>query len=164
MNIVERPLAAGNQFNNPELIIVHAMAEYINDPYPIFAPDFLEKYGLSAHALIVPNGDAMICRNDQSGAYHARSFNTNSLGVEFLVPGDHNYGSFIEAMKTDYVTQEAWRTGVELVSGWCKKWDIDPRDADKKKGVKRHSDISPGRKVDPGSGFDFSKFLTQISN
>lgn len=164
MNIIERPLAAGNQFNNPELVVLHAMAEYINDPSPIFAPNFLEKYGLSAHALIVPNGDVMICRSEQSGAYHARGFNTNSLGVEFLVPGDHDYGTFIEAMKTDYVTPEAWAAGVELVKGWCEKWGIDPYDSDEKKGVKRHSDISPGRKSDPGNGFDFSNFLTQITN
>ncbi len=162
MNIIERPLKAGNQFNNPKLIVIHAMAEYIIDPSPIFAPDFLEKYGLSAHALIVPNGDVMICRGDQTGAYHARGFNTDSLGVEFLVPGAHDYGTFINTMKTDWATREQLSAGIELVSGWCKKYGIDPYDEDDKKGVKRHSDISPGRKLDPGTGFNFNNFLSGI--
>ena len=58
MNIIERPLSSGGiHENHPRLIVVHAMAEYIIDPEPIFAPNFLEKYKLSAHALITPNGD-----------------------------------------------------------------------------------------------------------
>ncbi len=154
MRIIERPLRAGNQFNNPKLIVVHAMGEYIKDPDPIFAPDFLEKCGYSAHALIVPNGDVMICRNEQSGAYHARGFNTDSLGVEFLVSGVHDYGSFLDAIKTDWVTHEQWAAGIELVRSWKAKYKIED--------VKRHSDISPGRKVDPGSGFEWNEFKQKI--
>lgn len=164
MNIIERPLTSGGvRENYPQLVVVHAMAEYINDPEPIFAPNFLEKYKLSAHALIVPNGDVMICRRDDQRASHARGFNTDSLGIEFLVPGSHVYGTFIDAMKTDYATPEAWAAGVEFVSDWCEKWDIDPRDTHEKKGVKRHSDISPGRKLDPGAGFKWELFLDSVT-
>ena len=154
MNIIERPLKAGNQFNNPKLIVIHAMGEYINDDKPIFAPDFLEKYGLSAHALIVPNGDVMICRPEQSGAYHARGYNTDSLGVEFLVKGIYDYGSFLDAIKTDWITKEQWKAGIELVQSWIKKYNITD--------VRRHSDISPGRKVDPGTGFKWQEFKNEI--
>ena len=154
MNIIERPLRAGNQFNSPKLIIVHAMGEYIKDEKPVFAPDFLEGYGLSAHALIVPNGDVIICRSDQSGAYHARGFNTDSLGVEFLVKGKHDYGSFLDAIKTDWVTKEQWVAGIELVQLWMKKHNITD--------VRRHSDISPGRKSDPGTGFKWQEFKNEI--
>ena len=156
MNIIERPLKGGNKFNNPELIVVHAMGEYINDGKPIFAPDFLEIYGLSAHALICPNGDVMICRDERSGAYHAKGFNTNSLGVEFLVSGAHDYSSFLKAMKTDYITHAQWVAGIELVKSWKAKYNI--------KEIKRHSDISPGRKVDPGAGFKWQEFIDIIGD
>jgi N-acetyl-anhydromuramyl-L-alanine amidase AmpD len=156
MNIIERPLKGGNQFNKPKRIVVHAMGEYIKDPDPIFAPDFLEKYGLSAHALIVPNGDVMMCRDEQAGAYHAKGYNTDSLGVEFLVSGVHDYGSFLDTIKTDYITSEQWIAGIWLVSQWASKWGIE-RDM-----INRHSDISPGRKVDPGAGFKWQEFLKQV--
>lgn len=164
MNIIERPLAfGGEKINNPELVVVHAMAEYIKDPEPLFAPNFLEKYRLSVHALIVPNGDVMICRQDNQRGSHARGFNTDSLGVEFLVPGAHRYGSFVKAMETDWVTPDQWDAGLELVQLWCNKHNINPLDADTKKGVKRHSDISPGRKVDPGGGFKWNEFINAIT-
>lgn len=164
MNIIERPLQfGGDKLNHPKLIVVHAMAEYILDPEPIFAPNFLEKYRYSVHALIVPNGDVMICRAENQRASHARGFNTDSLGVEFLVPGPYKYGSFIKVIETDYITQDAWSSGVELVSGWAEKYDISVRSTDDRKGVKRHSDISPGRKVDPGTGFKWGKFLDSVT-
>lgn len=154
MNIIERPLRAGNQFNKPKMIVVHAMGEYINDPDPIFAPDFLEKYGLSAHALIVPNGDVMICRNEQTGAYHAKGHNTDTLGIEFLVRGEHDYSSFIETIKTNYVTSNQWIAGIELVRSWIEKFDI--------RNIQRHSSLSPGRKVDPGTGFEWDRFMERV--
>ncbi len=163
MRIIERPLAAGSRANDPKLVVIHAMGEYLKDPDPIFAPDFLEKLGLSAHALIVPNGDVMICRSEQTGAYHARGFNTDSLGVEFLVKGLHGYSSFLDTIKTRWVTPMQWEAGIELVKSWCNKYEIDPDDAGERTGVKRHSDISPGRKVDPGKGFDWVEFKRQLA-
>lgn len=154
MNIIERPLRAGNQFNKPKMLVIHSMGEYINDPDPIFAPDFLEKYGLSAHALIVPNGDVMICREDQSGAYHAKGFNTNSIGVEFLVEGEHDYTSFLEKIKTGYVTPEQWKAGIEFCRSKIQKFSLQ--------NIQRHSDLSPGRKVDPGEGFNWDLFKQEV--
>lgn len=153
MNIIERPLKAGSKRNNPKMIVIHAMAEYLKDPGLVFAPDFLEKYGLSAHALIVPNGDVMICRNTDQGAYHARGYNTDSLGVEFLVEGVHDYGSFIEAIKKKWVTNEQWNAGIELINHWKSIYNITQ--------MERHSDLSPGRKVDPGAGFNWEGFKRQ---
>jgi N-acetyl-anhydromuramyl-L-alanine amidase AmpD len=133
------------------------MAEFLMDPQPIHATDFLEKIGLSAHALIDSRGTIFICRDDDEGAYHAKGYNQNSLGLEFLVPGHHNYGSFLEEIKSDnWVSQEMWETGVNCVRRWCHTYDI-PRGK-----VFRHSDLSPGRKVDPGSGFKWNKFLNEV--
>ena len=155
MNIIERPLKNGKRFNNPKMIVVHAMGEYLETKEGmVFAPNFLESIGLSAHALIVPNGDVMMCRPERKGAYHARGFNTDSLGVEFLVKGVHNYGTFLEAIKTDYVTPEQYEAGHELIRKWVNDYSIET--------IVRHSDISPERKVDPGTGFKWDEFLEFI--
>ena len=112
--------------------------------------------GLSAHGLIAPNGDTYVCRDDDQGAYHARGYNRDSLGVEFLVQGHHDYGSFIEAIKSPWVSEEQLEAGIAAVKGWVDAYHI-PRDR-----VVRHSDISPGRKVDPGAGFPWEDFLNEV--
>jgi len=136
------------------MIVVHSMGEFINDPHPIHASDFLVKMGYSAHALISPNGDVYVCRDDDQGAYHARGYNTDSLGVEVLVEGHHNYGTFLEAIKTDWVTLAQMDTLTEVVKSWLSAYDI--------KRLVRHSDISPGRKVDPGAGFNWTGFIEGV--
>ena len=151
------PLSAGSKrVNVPELIVVHSMGEYILDPDPEHAVDFLERYGLSAHALVSPNGDIYLCRDDDQGAYHARGHNTNSLGIEILVEGRHDYGSFIKAIaKWGWCPDVQFDATVEAVRNWIQGHDI--------KRIVRHSDISPGRKVDPGSGFDWVEFQKRIA-
>lgn len=136
------------------MIVIHAMGEYINDPDPELAVDFLDRLGLSAHALVLPSGDVMMCRRPDQGAYHARGFNRDSLGIEFLVEGAHDYGTFIKKIAKKWVTKEQWSAGVELVRHWKQTYNITD--------VQRHSDISPGRKVDPGKGFEWDKFLQQV--
>lgn len=152
--IIREPSEFGNIHNTPKMIVVHSMGEFIIDPKPIHATDFLIKMGFSAHALVSPNGDVYICRDDDQGAYHARGYNTDSLGIEFLVEGNHNYGSFLEAIKTDYCTVDQWNAGIDVVKSWLSAYNI--------KQLVRHSDISPGRKVDPGDGFDWPTFLERV--
>lgn len=147
-------LEHGKSGNIPKKIVVHCMAEFILDPTPIHAPDFLDNYGLSAHALVAPDGDIYVCRDDDETAWHARGHNSNSLGIEFLVEGEHDYGSFIETIKSPWVTTAQWEAGIDAVKIWLATYDIER--------VVRHSDISPGRKVDPGAGFDWEAFLSRI--
>lgn len=154
MEVYYKTLDHGSRGNDPKLIVVHAMGEYILDPDPIHAPDFLDKLGYSAHVLVSPNGDIFVCRETDEGAYHARGFNTNSLGIEFLVPGEHNYGSFLAAIKTDWLKHEQLESGATVVRTWMADYGITE--------VVRHSDISPGRKVDPGTGFPWRTFLDLI--
>jgi len=152
---IKKPLPAGSDKNNPKMIVVHAMAEYLETKNGLrHASDFLEDIGLSAHALVCPNGDIIICRDEEQGAYHARGFNTDSLGIEFLVKGAHNYGSFIETIKTDYVTPEQYESGAELISSWIETFNINK--------IVGHHNISPERKVDPGTGFKWELFLDKI--
>ena len=156
MQIKYEPLEAGARHNAPRMIVVHSMGEFILDPHPIHATDFLAKLGYSAHVLVAPNADIYICREDDQGAYHARGYNTDSLGIEFLVEGHHNYSTFIETIKSPFVSDEQLEAGIDAVRLWVRTHDI-PRDK-----VVRQSDISPGRKVDPGAGFPWDNFLDEV--
>lgn len=156
MNIIEShiPHPSKPYTNSPKRIVVHAMGEYIQDAeIPdryIHAVAFLNECEYSAHKLIAPNGDVYICRFDNERASHARGFNTDSLGIEFLVQGNHNYGSFLERIKTPYLTPEQYESGIVVVKDWLQLHSINHID--------RHSDLSPGRKVDPGLGFPWQEF------
>ena len=158
MNIIKSHLPNGPNAQNPEKIIVHSMGEYIdNGKGDIYhAVDWLVFIGLSVHALIAPTGDIFRCREDNEGAWHARGHNVNSLGVEFLVPGVHNYSTFLETIKTDWVTPEQYKIGTTLIKSWIDKYHIN--------SIDRHSDVSPGRKVDPGAGFKWQEFLEGIGH
>ena len=146
----------GGGAQNPTSIVIHCMGEYIADGRGGFdhAVPFLNKYKLSAHSLIAPDGSNYRCREDNEGAWHARGFNKNSLGIEFLVQGDHDYGSFVDTIKNKYLTEIQYQAGVAQVREWMSKYDIARID--------RHSDISPGRKVDPGAGFPWRRFIIDI--
>ncbi len=150
------PFGSSSQ-GRPKLIAYHAMAEFIeDDDGKIFtAFDWLKRLRLSAHALVTPSGVVIRTRRDNEGAYHAKGFNTDSLGIEFLVPGVHNYGTFLKAMKTDYLTTVAFRAGVEQTLEWRNKFAILDN-------VQPHSKLSPGRKHDPGEGFPDREFREAI--
>ena len=152
MNIIERHLEHGTTGNKPSRIIVHAMAERIKYKDKVYyAHDFLDEIGLSAHALIWPTGDVMRCRNDDEIAWHAKNHNVNTLGVEFLVEGEHNYGSFLRAMREPYVNNRQFEAGVELINSWYESHPI--------KNITMHSQIDPSRKQDPGVGFPWGELL-----
>jgi N-acetyl-anhydromuramyl-L-alanine amidase AmpD len=153
--IIENP-HGGDRVNVPKTIIIHCMGEYIADGQGGYdhAVEFLDKYKLSVHSLIASDGTNFRCRQDDQHAWHARGHNRDSLGMEFLVPGDHDYRTFIETIKNHYTTTEQYQAGVAQVREWIARYDIER--------ITRHSDISPGRKVDPGRGFPWRKFLVDI--
>jgi len=132
------------------------MAEYIEDGITYHAVDYLNKLGLSAHSLITPSGVNIRCRKNGEGAYHAKNFNTDSLGIEILVPGVHTYQTFIRKIQEPYCTQIQYDSTVSQVKDWIRIFGITE--------IKRHSDIDPTRKKDPGDGFPWTQFLEDVWN
>ncbi len=153
--VVNKPLPKGARSQVPIRIVIHSMGEYIfHEGKYKHAYDFLKDIGLSAHALICPNGEVIRCREDTQGGWHAKDHNKDSLGVEFLVEGQHDYTSFLKAIDNYYLTFDQHCAGVELLRDWCSKYDI--------KSIDTHSDLDPSRKKDPGKGFPIEQFLIDV--
>ncbi len=146
------PLPHGGGVNLPKEVIIHAMAEYIEAGEEDFSAwQLLNSMGLSVHYLVTPTGVQIQCRDDDKIAWHARGHNINSIGIEVLVAGEHTYETFIERIKTPWVYGEQYTSLV----GLSKRFEG--------LSFKRHSDVSPGRKFDPGEGFQWETFLKDIS-
>lgn len=157
MIVSKLPLHKGAAHNSPKKIVIHSMSEFLkHGGYYIHAYTLLRKLGISAHRFIDPAGNMIISRDDTQGAYHAKGHNTDTLGVEFLVPGYHSYDEFLEAIKEPYITDKAFDTGIVLVKAWMNKWNIELDE------VVTHSKIDPDRKFDPGAGFPLEDFLNNL--
>ena len=119
------------------------------------AHDWLKIRRLSCHFLLQPNGEFIKQRSTKEICWHAKGFNTGSIGIEVLVPGEHNLSTLYRDMKTDWVSDEQYKNLVEMSQGIIDFFGI--------KDVKRHSDLSPDRKQDPGTGFRWNYFLEQLN-
>jgi N-acetyl-anhydromuramyl-L-alanine amidase AmpD len=156
MNIISFPLQGGLRANSPKRIIIHSMAENVigEDGIIRHASRHLEHEGYSAHILACPNGDKYRCRHDKQGAAHAKGFNDNSLGLEALVPGTHDYASFLKAIKEQWVSKEQYQTILAQCREWYQLYPIERID--------RHSDVDPQRKRDPGAGFPWEQLRKDL--
>ncbi len=141
------------------------MAEYIAcdrelaekrgiEPGSYHAFRWLDVCKYSAHKVVTPTGAVIQCRDDFDVAWHALGFNQDTLGIEFLVPGEHTYGSFLEAMKTDYLTIQAYNAGLEQILAWLERYDIAE--------IVGHRDVDPRRKHDPGDGFPMADLARDL--
>ena len=151
MDVIKRYSGIGGGIQTPDTLVIHAMSEYINGMY---ADEFLSSVGLSAHFLLKPNGEFIKLRKTTEVAWHAKGFNTNSIGIEVLVEGSHTYDTFLEKIKTDWVKPEQYKALIEMSNGIIEHYDIEK--------VVRHSDLSPERKKDPGDGFKWQYFKDQL--
>ena len=141
MNVIKRYSGIGGGIQTPDRLIIHSMSEYINGMY---ADEFLASVGLSAHFLLCPNGSFIKLRRTHEKAWHAKGHNTNTVGIEVLVEGEHTYDEFLEKIKTDWVKPEQMEALIEMSNGIIFHYDMET------KNVLRHSDIDPERKYDPG--------------
>lgn len=102
---------------------------------------------VSAHYLIARNGRITQMVSEDQRAWHAGAgqwrglddINSRSIGIELDNAGNHPFSALqmdkLEGLLADIMT----------------RWDIPPE------GVIAHSDMAPGRKVDPGPHFDWQR-------
>ncbi|MGB0959989.1 MAG: N-acetylmuramoyl-L-alanine amidase [Halocynthiibacter sp.] len=106
---------------------------------------------VSAHYLISQNGTCFQLVEDEMRAWHAGAgrwgditdMNSNSIGVEMDNLG---HTPFSEPLMTRLET---------LLRQLIQKWNIPPQN------VIGHSDMAPGRKIDPGLHFDWLRLAKQ---
>lgn len=151
--VVIKPLPFGARYQVPSRIVVHCMAEHVDyEGKRIHAWELLYRLGLSSHVLLTPNGVRIVCRREQQGAFHAKGHNTNSLGIEVLVPGVFNLEQLQERTKSPYVEPAQFEELVKLVLEWRRAYHI--------RQIDRHSDLDPERRwFDPGEGFPWAELL-----
>lgn len=106
---------------------------------------------VSAHYVVDVDGTIMQLVDEKKRAWHAgvsswegvTDINSHSIGIEIQNPG-HEFG---------YVPfpQDQIDAVKELCRDIMQRWDIKP------KNVLGHSDVAPGRKIDPGELFPWSE-------
>ena len=141
---------------HPDTLVIHTMGEFVvgDDGKVRHATEHLEHDGTSVHAMITPTGTTIRTREDDRVAYHCRGHNANSLSVEVLCAGVHDWSSLVKTIKTDYVKPVQFAELVRFVLGWRDRYHI--------KQIKRHSDLDP-KKPDVGSGFHWERFLKEVA-
>ncbi|GHE00850.1 N-acetylmuramoyl-L-alanine amidase [Defluviimonas sp. 20V17] len=133
----------------PELVVLH----FTNMASAAAARARLCDLGaqVSAHWLIDEDGQAEQLVDETRRAWHAGAgawrgrgdVNSRSIGIELANPGDRPFA-------------EAQLRALEaLLAGILDRWAIPPE------GVIAHSDMAPGRKVDPGPRFDWRRLALQ---
>lgn len=102
---------------------------------------------VSAHYVVDAQGDVMSLVNEADRAWHAGAgmwggrddVNSRSIGVEIANRGDHGFAAAQMDAVTDLVAEIMQRCGIS------------------REGVIGHSDLAPGRKIDPGGRFDWRR-------
>ncbi len=133
----------------PGLIVIHYTAMANADAAIERLCDPLAE--VSAHYLIANNGSVTQMVPEEERAWHAGAgswcglddINSRSIGIELDNRGDHPFAE----------PQMAALEG--LLGGIMARWAIPPA------GVIGHSDMAPGRKVDPGPHFDWGRLARQ---
>lgn len=106
---------------------------------------------VSAHYLIAGTGEVLQLVQEDARAWHAGAgawhevddINSRSIGIELDNRGTHPFGA------PQMAALEA------LLHGILQRWSIPPT------GVIAHSDMAPGRKIDPGPRFDWARLARQ---
>ncbi len=106
---------------------------------------------VSAHWLIAEDGQTQALVSEDLRAWHAGAgswhglddINSRSIGIELANPGDQPFA-------------EPQMAALEVLLGAIMaRWQIPPE------AVIAHSDMAPGRKIDPGPRFDWCRLARQ---
>lgn len=133
----------------PRLVVLHytAMSSVEGALKVLCDPDC----EVSAHFVIAPDGAVFQLVEETARAWHAGAgawreitdVNSNSIGIELCNDGYSPFAARqMDALET-------------LLRGILERWHIPPE------GVIGHSDLAPGRKIDPGPRFDWSRLARQ---
>lgn len=106
---------------------------------------------VSAHYLISESGEVIDLVDEDMRAWHAGAgewagrgdVNSRSIGIELANTGDAPFAARQMAALE------------QLLPGILERWQIPPE------GVIAHSDMAPGRKIDPGPRFDWLRLARQ---
>lgn len=131
----------------PELIVLHYTA--MESAQMAVARLCDENAEVSAHYLIARTGEITQMVPENMRAWHAGAgewqgrgdVNSRSIGIELDNRGDHPFA------EPQMVALEV------LMADIMARWRIGP------KGVIGHSDMAPGRKIDPGGRFDWARLV-----
>lgn len=140
----------GNQ--RVKTIVLHAMGEFIDaDPDDFYAPYFLASLNLGAHYFVSPSGVIVRAAKPDETCWHAKGHNTDSVGIEILVPGLHTYETFLAALNEGDPFSDAQYDAVRGLVADLKRGNPDF------KTLTTHAALDPGRKLDPGPHFDIAR-------
>lgn len=133
----------------PELIVLHytGMTDAASARARLCDP----QAEVSAHWLVHEDGRIEALVSEDRRAWHAGAgawlgrddVNSRSIGIEIANPGDRPFTT----RQMDALT--------DLLRGIMARWQIGPA------GVIGHSDMAPGRKIDPGPRFDWERLARE---
>ena len=134
---------------HPSLIVIHYTG--MDDAPAARARLCDPEAEVSAHWLIHEDGTLDALVPEDRRAWHAGAgswrgqddVNSRSIGIEIANPGDRPF------------TAAQMNTLELLLAGIMVRWSIGPE------GVIGHSDMAPGRKIDPGPRFDWARLARQ---
>ena len=163
MKAIKIPTPAGNP-RDPghkiDTIVLHAMSEYFEtEGKHIHATEFLNSIGLSCHYMVTPGGSIIECAPpEEKTTWHAKGYNNNSIGIEFLMPGLNDYEVFCQRLrKEDWINENQSEACADLCAQLCGKYGIGIDN------VKLHCEIDPKRKFDPGYCHSWDTFFFLIN-
>ena len=122
------------------------------DAHPYFQE--IHQLKVSAHILIKRDGSVIQFVPFNKRAWHAGE--SCYQGNECC--NDYSIGIELEGTDTDLFENSQYETLVELVKDLCRHYPSITTQR-----IAGHSDIAPGRKTDPGSGFDWDKFSSLLA-
>lgn len=136
-----------------DAIIVHADAGRTTRGTLAWIGDPASK--VSYHYLIGRDGAVHACVPDERKAWHAgiSSLHGRALCNEFSLGV-----AFANDQRGEPFTPSALAAGVSLCADLCRRYGIPLT------RIARHSDVSPGRKVDPGPLFPWADFRIRIGD